>query len=96
MSEGKFIEHNHESEHTREINMMQIKLAMTWDMDLPDDNEKFLKWAELYSKKFRDILDQELDEDIDFWEHFKDRRFHDDLLARIKERLYKDELEIAA
>ena len=35
-----FIEHNHETEHTREINNMQIELVMRWGIDIEDENKK--------------------------------------------------------
>ncbi len=90
---GNFIEHNHETEHVREINMMQIEIAMDWKVDISDKNQKFIKWTELYSKKFRQIIDDELDANEFFWEDFKDASFREVLIGRIEEKLYKDEQE---
>mgnify|MGYP001584399056 FL=1 len=84
-----FIEHNHETEHTLEINSLQIDLIKSWDIGLDDDNEKFSKWTELYSKTFREIIDGELDRNKDFWRDFDKPGFRDELIRRISDKLYR-------
>lgn len=101
----QFIEHNQETKHTREINAMQVELIKSWNKDvldpenLPVEEERPSKWIELYSKKFRDIIDRELDKNPNFWEDFKKPKFRKELIARIKEKLYlkiEEPLKIAA
>ena len=88
MSDGKIIESQIENNHIGDINMIQYELAMAWDKDVLDENQKFIDWADLYSKEFRRIIDLEINEDKDFWENFKDEEFKKELINRIKERLY--------
>lgn len=91
---NRFVEHNHETEHIGDINKLQIDLAMRKYPDIADNDEKMMKWMsnENYSKKFRIILDEELDADQNFWENYKKAEFREALMKRIEEKLYAGEI----
>lgn len=100
-----FIEHNQETKHTREINTMQVELIKSWDKDtsepenLSDEEERFSEWIRLYSRKFREIINRELDANPNFWEDFKDTKFQRGLMNRIRKELYpntEEPLEMVA
>ena len=88
MSDGISIEHPSENNHIMDINMIQFELAMAWDKDISNEDQKFIDWASLYSKEFRRIIDMEIDADPNFWENFKDEEFKKELMNRIRDKLY--------
>ncbi len=94
MSEGQFIEHNHETEHLKETSSMQVELAMRkFGNDFTE--ERFSEeWIAKYSAAFREILHEELDANDNFWEDFKDKSFREELLKRIEQKLYENDEEL--
>lgn len=91
-----FVEHNDETKHTGEVNLLQIELALRkYSLDSETNDEKVVKWTtnegRRYSKEFRILLDEELDKNKTFWTDIKNKEYHDDFLKRIEEELYKDD-----
>ena len=53
--------------------------------------KKFEDWTKLYSEKFREIIDVELDANENFWEDFKNSEFREALMKKIEGILYADD-----
>ncbi|MES2985644.1 MAG: hypothetical protein V4686_00780 [Patescibacteria group bacterium] len=88
----KFIEHNHETEHLKEIHALQWGLISEWSAGREGDKNKIAaQWIETYSVKFRVVLDRILDEEIYFWDDYQNPLFQEKILQRIKDELYEHE-----
>ncbi len=83
-----FVEHNNETKHVKEINIIQLALMEKWKSDLVDENERYIEWIQLFSKSFRVELDKILDTEEHFWEDFKNEGYREKFMKIIEERLY--------
>lgn len=93
--ENLSIEHNHEVEHIKDINKLQIELAIRKYPNIASNDERIMKWMSNanYSKEFRIILRTELDADTNFWQSFNDIASREALMKRIEEKLYSDDAD---